>query len=78
MKLAHLRGLALGLGVAGATACAAPVGPGALGGGSPLGPEAPAPPGVPPGTPVGEGVCVLPLPPEGCQDTPVFPFPSGG
>lgn len=74
MKLAFIRGLALGLGVAGVTACAAPVGPGALGGGSPLGPEAP----LPPGTPAGEGACALPLPPEGCQDTPVLPIPPGG
>jgi hypothetical protein len=74
MDLPNVRRALIGLAVMGAVGCTGPAG---LGTGSPFGPQAPLPPGAPPGTPSGEGLCALPLPAEGCQDTPVLPFAPG-
>lgn len=47
---------------------------GPAGPGDPAGPGGPAGPGAPTGP--GDALCTLPLPPEGCQDTPPpIPFP---
>lgn len=45
--------------------------------GSLSGPEGPSGPEAPiaPSNPVGDGLCVLPLPPDGCPDTPTSPQP---
>jgi hypothetical protein len=77
MELPGVRHALIALAVVGA-ACTGPVGLGDLGTGSPFGPEAPVPPGAPPALPSGDGICALPLPPEGCQDTPTVPFNPGG
>ncbi len=77
MVLPSVRRALIGLVVIGA-ACTGPVGLGDLEPGSPFGPEAPVPPGAPPALPSGDGMCALPLPPEGCPDTPTFPFFPGG
>jgi hypothetical protein len=78
MDLPTARRTLIGLVVLAATGCTGPAGLGEVGPGTPFGPEVPLPPGAPPGTPYADGLCAHPLPPEGCQDTPVLPFPPGG